>query len=164
MFRNKDLSATAQQLFSDIKKGVAVNTNYILGHLPYPIPLQNIYEMEKDAKGNDFAKRISPIKLLYALRKIAKATDIEDKLIKGTSAYNDIASAKSTLANKKLGFRFGQYSVDMLKTDIDNETMLDAMECALASAIIPVPSNVYHSTSSVFQDEQDFAEKLDNGR
>ncbi len=158
MYKNKNLSPKAQEIFDSLRNNEPVDVNYISGHLPEPIPFQNVYYMEKDSNGNDFAKRVSPEKLLAALGEVASATNVEDRLIHGTVAYNNVASAAGTLAQKGYGFYWGQYSVDMTKTSIPAVEMLVALKKALASAIIPTPSNKYTPISKVYTDEQDIAE------
>ena len=160
MLKNKGLSEKAEELFMDMESNKAVDITYIVGHLPDPLPLQNIYDIEKDVNGKDFAKRVNATKLLNALKDVNTAKDIESKLIQGSQAYNKIASAQGELSNNGYGFHYGNYAVDLTQANLPASLMLLGMKAALQNAHVPTEINDRFADF----DEQSGAELFDSDR
>ena len=163
MLKNKGLSEKAEELFMDMEANKSVDTTYIAGHLPDPLPLQNIYDIEKDANGEDFAKRVNAKKLLNALEEVSTAKNIESKLIQGSQAFNNISSAKSELSVNGYGFHYGNYAVDLTQANVPASVMLLGMKAALQNAHVPTKINPYLKGNNL-KDEQSAAELLDTDR
>ena len=157
MKENQNLSEKAIELFKGIANGEAVDTNYIIGHLPAPRPLQDVYYIERDSKGMPFAKRLDPKKLFNALKDVRYAQDIQDKLIQGTSAYNNLTTVAGYL--NKYGDKFiyeNKYAVDLDAWNnrnpnrfVNAEALSALLTETLHTAVMPKDSNKYRYNSNI---------------